>query len=324
MNRIEWLDNCKAIAIFLVVLGHFSFIDPELKTIVYAFHLPLFLFISGYLLTLNKDNAFQKIKSNIFVYIRIFIFFAILSIILWVIVSRPALIDIFSVVGKNLYGTHGQQKAFTHANGALWYLPFLVSSVVLYGLTWRLPKLFSFGILIVLTYVLAFLVETRLPWSLDASPVGAFFILMGATFRQYKLADRIYKASTLVKIISLGALALILTFVALNNSTVNINQLKFGNYIVLFYLAAVCGIVLFVIICTMLKSVKLIQMVGENTLIIFCLHLFFVKACRSTLAGINDDYRMLVILVLAFIITLILAVVGKLTIPYFKHYIMRK
>lgn len=53
-SRIFTLDNAKALLIFLVVFGHFCGLYVESKIFdyfylfIYAFHMPAFLFISGY------------------------------------------------------------------------------------------------------------------------------------------------------------------------------------------------------------------------------------------------------------------------------------
>jgi fucose 4-O-acetylase-like acetyltransferase len=46
-NRISWVDWVKALSIFFVVVGH---VGPRLfLPFVYAFHVPAFFVISGYL-----------------------------------------------------------------------------------------------------------------------------------------------------------------------------------------------------------------------------------------------------------------------------------
>jgi len=47
-GRQEWLDVLKGFGILFVVLGH-ALADGGLKTYIYAFHMPLFFFVSGYL-----------------------------------------------------------------------------------------------------------------------------------------------------------------------------------------------------------------------------------------------------------------------------------
>lgn len=57
MERNEKLDNLKGIAIFLVVWGHslqylnngeFDFFENSLFQVIYSFHMPLFMVISGF------------------------------------------------------------------------------------------------------------------------------------------------------------------------------------------------------------------------------------------------------------------------------------
>lgn len=54
-NRIRWIDNAKAIAILMVVIGHIiqSMYSPDnfdeniVFRIIYSFHMPLFIMLSG-------------------------------------------------------------------------------------------------------------------------------------------------------------------------------------------------------------------------------------------------------------------------------------
>lgn len=49
-ERLIFIDYCKAIAIVLVFLGHSkSAIGGECQDVIYAFHMPLFFFVSGFL-----------------------------------------------------------------------------------------------------------------------------------------------------------------------------------------------------------------------------------------------------------------------------------
>lgn len=73
MNRILYIDFAKAIAIVLVVIGHYIPINHpiwygEMREVIYGFHMPLFMFASGfvYSATVRKEpyTAFivRKIK----------------------------------------------------------------------------------------------------------------------------------------------------------------------------------------------------------------------------------------------------------------------
>ncbi|VDG17583.1 hypothetical protein [Lactobacillus murinus] [Lactiplantibacillus mudanjiangensis] len=81
MKRIQWIDFCRSLAIFAVVVGHITMGLRNSSTIhtgygldliqayVYSFHIPLFFFISGFLYkkiltwTLFRKNIVKKLFS---------------------------------------------------------------------------------------------------------------------------------------------------------------------------------------------------------------------------------------------------------------------
>lgn len=71
INRINEFDFLKFIFIILMIVFHLVYIGdlyPYVKKIVYTFHMPAFLFISGYLLNINKKwTAFLRTIKWIFI-----------------------------------------------------------------------------------------------------------------------------------------------------------------------------------------------------------------------------------------------------------------
>lgn len=87
-TRDYYIDNVKAILIFLVVFGHismrFSYIPivKALKLFVYVFHMPCFVFVSGYLAKgALKNNRFRsdKIISFLWLYVIFKVLMALCS-----------------------------------------------------------------------------------------------------------------------------------------------------------------------------------------------------------------------------------------------------
>lgn len=70
-ERDYFFDNLKAVLIFLVVLGHFLLpIHGEsvlvvVKRLIYVFHMPLFVFVSGYFAKKIYKNGQYNFKKNI-------------------------------------------------------------------------------------------------------------------------------------------------------------------------------------------------------------------------------------------------------------------
>ena len=82
MRRIVWIDIAKAICIILVVIGHYiPEIHPlwygEMRNVIYTFHMPLFMFASGYIYIATKkeisysDFIWRKVKRLMVPYLTV-------------------------------------------------------------------------------------------------------------------------------------------------------------------------------------------------------------------------------------------------------------
>lgn len=85
-ERVDYFDNLKGLLIFLVVLGHFleimltnskSTLVKSAYLYIYCFHMPLFVFVSGYLSKKSKDSDMTIVKLFV-----VFILFQILQYLL--------------------------------------------------------------------------------------------------------------------------------------------------------------------------------------------------------------------------------------------------
>jgi len=59
-EQITWINSLKGLAILAVVLGH---IASPLTRFIFSWHIPLFFFLSGFLLT--RDNLLSSVKKDI-------------------------------------------------------------------------------------------------------------------------------------------------------------------------------------------------------------------------------------------------------------------
>lgn len=106
MKRSLYLDNLKFILIFFVVLGHFANLNRNIpvfgmiNNVIYSFHMPLFIFISGYLsknINCHRKKEFDQVLYTYFVFeILNFIFTKLTSI-------GYGGIHIFTPTGQNWY-----------------------------------------------------------------------------------------------------------------------------------------------------------------------------------------------------------------------------
>jgi fucose 4-O-acetylase-like acetyltransferase len=58
-NRIKWVDIAKGIGIILVIVGHT--IALEYSAPIYTFHMPLFIFLSGFVFHLSQGKHSVRI-----------------------------------------------------------------------------------------------------------------------------------------------------------------------------------------------------------------------------------------------------------------------
>src|SRR4051794_26860773 len=56
-GRFDFIDAAKAIGIVLVVLGHAPGAPSGVVTLIYSLHMPLFFFLSGFLLSPARADA---------------------------------------------------------------------------------------------------------------------------------------------------------------------------------------------------------------------------------------------------------------------------
>lgn len=79
-ERIKWVDYSKSFGIFLVVLGHAGLPD-NIRSIFYAFHIPLFFFWQVYSLTMTNFPAIFLFFEDVFFNLLYPIYFLISSLI---------------------------------------------------------------------------------------------------------------------------------------------------------------------------------------------------------------------------------------------------
>lgn len=106
MNRIAYFDNVKFILILLVVIGHFaeeimdtSELAFSLRTFIYTFHMPAFIFISG----LFYNPKREKVIKNTVYYFTIFLLMQSLAIVRVIFVEGNTVNNVFCVKGVSWY-----------------------------------------------------------------------------------------------------------------------------------------------------------------------------------------------------------------------------
>lgn len=312
-ERFDWVDTAKAALIFLVVLGHlhYSFAPLPGKDMIYAFHVPAFLVITGFLLprkfgqTTSRDLA-QKWLAP---YLRAYGFFSILALVIWWVglnLRAGEIVSPMSGVYGVLYGVAGQENFFQHQNQPLWYFPFLIVSLIGAWACTALPLLSGWGLAVAFAFFVTLYNGPRLPWGIDVGGMGVLAVFAGHRLRQNwerlrHLFEPASRAATLL------ALALVvLAAVSYLNGPTNINGASFGQGGLLYALGMAAGFCATLAFSLLVQTRRILVTVSKETLTIFALHFYFVRAAGSLVP--RPESRLAQVIVMIALSLMIIAV----------------
>lgn len=154
-GRIEELDFLKCVFIILMIIFHLVYIGdkyPYAKQLVYTFHMPGFLLISGYLANAGKD-----VRSFLRSMLWIFIPYAVME-------SGYVIMSSFLPVREKvetLSWTLWMDKLFLHPLGPYWYLHTLLLGSLTYYAVGKCRFLKNNGLSVLITTALCFALEAE-------------------------------------------------------------------------------------------------------------------------------------------------------------------
>ena len=193
-TRIEWMDAVKGVAIVLMIFGHSMAEGQTLRTIVYSFHMPLFILISGYF---SRQETFVKVMQKSVkgillpyaaaLYIK-YLLLILLDKVPWGIAHSRYLATLL-VSGGFFWGSPIEQA---DNPDVLWFLPMLFCVRMIF---WCILKISRGNVrtqvcLVLLSVITgAYLpqIKIMLAWSLDVSLFCVGFYFFGYLLRQKNL-----------------------------------------------------------------------------------------------------------------------------------------
>ena len=281
MKRLAHVDTMKAIGIVLVVVGHSPGLSALTKNVIYSFHMPLFFFVSGLLLSEQKMYmSFRQYLSSLWKGLGIpYLFFFLISYLYWLPTHGLA-----ASADKHL-GISGWEPILgvvigngdaLFVNVVLWFFTCLLTTSLIFFVA---RAYFSAGFLLIalnlLGFVFTLIYDTswpRLPWGLDNAVVAIAFYSSGHFFRDYHEAIREKTSKAGATVLALIMLAGVV-YIANLNGEVDLNTLHFGHHRPLYFLGAYLGIVGLCYLSISLPARSVYQWLSSNTLIIFPVHL---------------------------------------------------
>lgn len=306
--REKWVDNLKGILIILVVIGHI--LPPPYNVLstpasyIFAFHMPAFFIISGYLAKPGKYSLGASIWGKAKRILGPYFFYMFL-------IAAPKVITAYMknhhpvMLKKNIttfiYG--GQGLNFFDC-GAVWFLTCLFVSFVFCFIIEKLPKTWMKAVVYIAFWAFAHYQSKYMRldptfWLWDVGIIGCVYLAIGYYFKKY-----IFNKWVLV-----GSLVSVVGFLVLRATDVVPYFRNFGielwshtyRYPILDFVFP-CGV--FVILANLVKLIpdgivsKILSELGKYSLAIMAMHQLVMRILR-------EDFKLFNLWILTFIATLI-------------------
>ena len=317
-SRNYLIDNSKGLLIFLVVLGHsLEFIRKDyevarlLYVFIYEFHMPVFVFISGYL-----SKNVEKGRRNA---VRNFLTPFLLFNIIWNLIT---LVGPLFLRGEFTELPSEQAFSFFTPGWALWYIFAMFLWKIL------LPDLLKFKNIFIISIIAGIFVKLSGEFgsymALSRTITFAPFFLAGyysseeklKRFRKFTRFNILNKVPSILILIIGVLIALIFVnysniadeFFWADRSYSNFN-IEIFTGILLYIVVYIIGFAfVYVFINLMPENQTFLSKIGKNTLSVYFLHTYFIGSILGLTSLMSSNYgKLLALIVGSLIVTFILS-----------------
>lgn len=291
--RINWIDWAKFLAITLVVMGHIP-MEHGHPLIVYinSFHMPFFMFLSGYLT--KRKNSFQenwgKDKTSI---VLPYLLYNIVFYPYWAtheyMTDTPT--TIVNYIIQPLIGIASGSTITNNINGPTWFLVALLFSRITLDIGNRLHHK---NLFFLFTAVLLFSFYEANEYYIFTDKI--VFIGFARCFPYFLIGYYLHNRITIERnnYISTTIITIITGITSISLSMIIFDISSFMHRILVQQIVCVCAIVFFTGISIILNSIKcnVITNISVGTMVIFGLHWAFIGLFNQIFQHILGTYKM--------------------------------
>lgn len=263
-GRIEYIDLAKGIGMLTVIWGHISGI---FSCFIYAFHMPLFFFISGMMFGSGKYGSIRELAGKRAKKLLLpYLFYSVVTWCVWAAyVTVTGQVDGGGALLAPLLQTFIAQGSdgFLKHNVPLWFVTCLFVADLLYYFINKLPEWLNICVsvgLSVLGYLMiaefTFFNFKLLPWSMEAAFAAVVFFAAGNILIKHVSHEQIQTLCGEHKLISL-IFALCLGLCTYFGSR-HVGHVSLGRNIlrggIVYYIDAFCGTLMILIISVLIAE----------------------------------------------------------------------
>ncbi|MCH4017741.1 MAG: acyltransferase family protein [Prevotella sp.] len=266
-KRKVWVDWAKALCIFCVVIGHEGTL--HMTSFVYAFHVPAFFVISGYL---YKPTDWKKTFLSFSIPV---VFFSIVVFLFKLIAFHFNIDETWKSTTWFVWKLDSSRPLFT----GLWFLEVLFVGRLLLGdlnIHFFRNHYKSISFICILASMLIDYFHVELSWYISRLLECFPFLGLGLFLKDHDLISKIRKKVVPI----MGGVFLLLIWY---NGHCDIMYNRYNRTYFLFFINAVLGTLLLFYFCKMMKKNKFIEMCSIGTLVILGTHRIILGICNHLL-----------------------------------------
>lgn len=268
-QRDHSMDVLRGIAIFFVIFGHITHIN-DIRTYIWGFHMPLFFWLSGYFFYTDRyANTKDFVKSRLTKLIVPYVIFYLITFCYRVVIERHvrgADLSLGSQLFGMLYGTYDLR--YMYFNGALWFLPCLVSMEILYWLISKVKNIWIMLSIIVICHAVGICFHEKigwLPWGITSAMIALVYFALGVWARPF--VRKIEGFKSWIFFVA-GISLIVVQYIVLPFTGADLGGQKF-SYPQLYIPISVLGIGAWLMIAKGIRKNTLLEWMGRNTLVLF-------------------------------------------------------
>lgn len=291
-KRLEWIDIMKGIGILLVIVGHYlSF--SYLPFIIYSFHMPLFVWVSGYLFKedLIKKKTIHTLKKIGIPYLYTYIVVVVGALLveiakIFVKNQHFLLLDFFKTKGIAFLFGYGNSTSQIEGVDAIWFLASLMVAEIVLNVLLKLKNRFFIGVIVVIVYLLGAFLHSKFDIPLYLAGGGTAFLLwlfIGMLFREKEIHFK-----TWMIFVAFFVWTIVLVIEIKTNTPLNIDRIRLYG---LENVGALAAIIVIRAVCERVQtfSLKFLKWMGRNSLYILCVHSFDISILSNRLSRMFES-----------------------------------
>jgi fucose 4-O-acetylase-like acetyltransferase len=326
-DRPNFLDYSKAIGIYIVVFGHYTwylnipFSNSVLWNNTYnvtLFHMPLFFIISG-ILHKEMDSIQRSLKKNMKTLLMPYLLINLIC--LFVIILKNCFsigfdIDLVKLSVKYFWGIVTAGDLYRYSGkipaGPLWFVYSLFCIKTVFDIITFFVKKCKWGggkCLIISVFIFAIWVIAYngniFPFRIDSSFIGFFFFLFGFLFRSHIL-QMLY--SNHYRLLMTFAISCLITYFCgcmnidydSQSKHLSINICQFGQFPIVFFIGAISGTISIFSLSRIIDKYKfkMINNISNGTIIILGFHQLIFSSLQGRIVSDNFFTALLVSLII--------------------------